>query len=206
MECRTLDLTIISAEGLKSINKYDVYVVVHGTDGRELQITPVLKNAGSSDQLTWNFPMKFTIDEAEGIKDSLNLVIKIMAVNWLTRKTLGKRLSWWITVVRRNQHCHGAAKRLSWWITVVRRNQHCHGAWQWLSWWITVDMMALGLVNNFIFETSCQEMFLNDMLLLSSLDSDLLFKHKLYCISLRINFHLRGVAELESAVAEEASG
>ncbi|PWA79162.1 C2 calcium-dependent membrane targeting [Artemisia annua] len=90
MECRTLDLTIISAEGLKSIRKYDVYVVVHGTDGRELQITPVLRNTGSSDHLTWNFPMKFTIDEAEGIKDSLNLVIKIMAVNWLTRKTLGK--------------------------------------------------------------------------------------------------------------------
>ncbi|PWA98725.1 C2 domain-containing protein [Artemisia annua] len=56
----------------------------------KLHITPVLRNAGSSDQLTWNFPMKFTIDEAEGLEDRLNLVIKIMAVNWLIRKTWGK--------------------------------------------------------------------------------------------------------------------
>ncbi|GJT63448.1 C2 calcium-dependent membrane-targeting protein [Tanacetum coccineum] len=87
MECRTLVLTIICAGGLKSVSKYNVYVVVRGTGGKKLQITPYL--AGSS-ELTWNFPMKFTIDEAEGLKDGLNLVIKIMAVNWLIRKTLGK--------------------------------------------------------------------------------------------------------------------
>ena len=67
MERRTLDLTIISAEGLKSLSKYDVYVVVRGTGGKKLQ-TPVLRNTRSS-ELTWNFPMKFTIDEAAGLKD-----------------------------------------------------------------------------------------------------------------------------------------
>ncbi|GKF97564.1 SRC2-like protein, partial [Tanacetum coccineum] len=87
MECRTLVLKIISAGGLKSVSKYDIYVVVGGTGGKKLQITPYLE--GSS-ELTWNFPMKFTIDEAEGLKGGLHLVIKIMAVNWLIRKTLGR--------------------------------------------------------------------------------------------------------------------
>nr|GEV98890.1 hypothetical protein [Tanacetum cinerariifolium] len=81
MECRTLDLTIISAGGLKSLSKYKAYVVVCGTGCQKLR-TPFLRSAGSS-KLTWNFPMKFTIDEAAGLKDRLNLVIKIKVVKWM---------------------------------------------------------------------------------------------------------------------------
>ncbi|PWA55362.1 C2 domain-containing protein [Artemisia annua] len=90
MERRTLELTIISAGGLTSLSKYNVYVVVGtGTGGKKLQ-THVLRSTGSS-ELTLNIPIKLTFNEAAGLEDRLDLVIKIKAVKWLFfSKTLGK--------------------------------------------------------------------------------------------------------------------
>ncbi|PWA38911.1 C2 domain-containing protein [Artemisia annua] len=89
MERRTLEFTIISAEGLKSLGKYNVYV--RDTGGKKLQITPVLRNTGKS-ELTRTFPVLFTIDEAAGLEDHrFNLVIRIKAVKWMFfSKTLVK--------------------------------------------------------------------------------------------------------------------
>ncbi|PWA74863.1 C2 calcium-dependent membrane targeting [Artemisia annua] len=71
-------------------SKYGVNVFVRGTNGKKHQITPVLKNTGSS-ELTRNFQVKFTIDEAAGLEDRLNLVIRIKAVKWMFfSKTLVK--------------------------------------------------------------------------------------------------------------------
>ncbi|GKA09371.1 hypothetical protein Tco_0688702 [Tanacetum coccineum] len=53
MECRTLVLKIISAGGLKSVSKYDIYVVVGGTGGKKLQITPYLEGSSEKNSKQW---------------------------------------------------------------------------------------------------------------------------------------------------------
>ncbi|KVH89871.1 protein SRC2-like [Cynara cardunculus var. scolymus] len=94
MDYRTLDLTIVSAKGLKKaslIGKMDVYAVasIFGTAGNVQKYkTPVDKDGGSDP--TWNIPMKFTVDEAAGLQNRLTLVIEIKAVGMFGDKDVGE--------------------------------------------------------------------------------------------------------------------
>ncbi|RVX20635.1 Protein SRC2-like [Vitis vinifera] len=77
--CRSLEITLVSANGIKKvkhISKMDVYVVatVSG-DPQSLQKTPVHKDGGSNP--TWNFTMKFTIDESLAQLDHLMLIFQL---------------------------------------------------------------------------------------------------------------------------------
>lgn len=74
---RSLEVTLLSAKGIKrvkQISKMDVYVVatVSG-DSRSVQKTPVHKDSGSKP--TWNFTMKFTVDESLAQSDNLMLIL-----------------------------------------------------------------------------------------------------------------------------------
>ncbi|GKB03798.1 SRC2-like protein [Tanacetum coccineum] len=91
MECRTLDLTLRSATGLKNksiFGKSDVYAVVSILGTHSKLRTPVDKHGGSKH--TWNYPMKLTIDEALWQQNRLNLVIKIKAVGIFGDRTIGQ--------------------------------------------------------------------------------------------------------------------
>ncbi|XP_047316622.1 protein SRC2 homolog [Impatiens glandulifera] len=70
MGSRPLELTVISAKGLKDIgklSKMDVYVAVTiNGDSRTEQRTPVDQDGGSSPK--WSHPMKFTINESNQMK------------------------------------------------------------------------------------------------------------------------------------------
>ncbi|KAL7597108.1 hypothetical protein Lser_V15G27973 [Lactuca serriola] len=93
MEYRTLDLTLVSAKGIKKaslIGKPDVYAVVYISGARSNQKlrTPVDKDGGSDP--TWNFPLSFTVDEAAGLQNRLTLVVKIKAVGIFSDKNLGE--------------------------------------------------------------------------------------------------------------------
>ncbi|PWA48684.1 C2 domain-containing protein [Artemisia annua] len=92
MECRNLELILLSADGLKkpnSIKKADkVYadVSILGTDNKLR--TPVNQTGGS--EPTWNHRMKFTMDEDLAQQNRLTLVVKIKAVRIFTHKNLGE--------------------------------------------------------------------------------------------------------------------
>ncbi|GJT25457.1 SRC2-like protein [Tanacetum coccineum] len=92
MECRNLELILLSADGLKKANSIDkedkVYVDVSilGTDNKLR--TPVDKTGGS--ERTWNHRMKFTIDEDLAQQNCLTLVVKIKAVKIFSDKNLGE--------------------------------------------------------------------------------------------------------------------
>ncbi|KAH7517099.1 protein SRC2 homolog [Ziziphus jujuba] len=79
MQCRALEITVISARDLKKVKhltKMDVYVVVSLPGGSHTeQKTPVDKDGGTSPN--WNFPMKFNIDEAEARKNRHTLTFKV---------------------------------------------------------------------------------------------------------------------------------
>lgn len=81
MECRPLDLTIISAEDLKDIQligKQDLYAVVSiNGDARTKQKTKVDKDCGTKPK--WNHQMKLTVDDAAARDNRLSLVIQIVA-------------------------------------------------------------------------------------------------------------------------------
>ncbi|PWA69703.1 C2 calcium-dependent membrane targeting [Artemisia annua] len=90
---RILELSIISAEGLKkpnSGNKSDqVYAIAYIAGKLDRFRTPVDKKGGS--EPTWNHqPMKFTINEAEALRNSLMLVIKLKAERMFFDKNLGE--------------------------------------------------------------------------------------------------------------------
>ncbi|KAI3821958.1 hypothetical protein L1987_09536 [Smallanthus sonchifolius] len=83
MEYRTLNLTLVSAQGLKKtsfMGNMDVYAVasISGTVGKGQKFRTCVHKNGGSDP-TWNFPMKFVIDEAAGLQNRLTLVVKIKA-------------------------------------------------------------------------------------------------------------------------------
>ncbi|KAG6599228.1 Protein SRC2, partial [Cucurbita argyrosperma subsp. sororia] len=94
MECRTLDINIKRAYGLKNVNLFstmDVYAVVSISGdprGKSKQRTPVAKDSGSDPY--WNFPMKFTIDEAAAQSNRLNLKIKFVSSRSLGDRKIGK--------------------------------------------------------------------------------------------------------------------
>ncbi|KFK43206.1 hypothetical protein AALP_AA1G094200 [Arabis alpina] len=81
MECRTLDLTIISAEDLKDIQmigKQDLYAVVSiNKDARTKQKTKVDKDCGTKPK--WKHQMKLTVDDTAARENRLNLSIEIIA-------------------------------------------------------------------------------------------------------------------------------
>ncbi|GKB22243.1 SRC2-like protein [Tanacetum coccineum] len=87
MECRHLDLSIISAEGLKKSD--NVYAVAYISKAFGRFRTPVDKKGGS--EPTWNdHTMHFTIKEALGKQNCLTLVVKIKAVRMFLDKNLGE--------------------------------------------------------------------------------------------------------------------
>ncbi|GJU19999.1 SRC2-like protein [Tanacetum coccineum] len=93
MEYRTFELSIISAEGLKkpsSANKSDqVYAIAYIAGKLDRFQTPVDKKGGL--EPTWSHqPMTFTINEAEALRNSLMLVIKLKAVRMFFDKNLGE--------------------------------------------------------------------------------------------------------------------
>ncbi|CAH8357804.1 unnamed protein product [Eruca vesicaria subsp. sativa] len=81
MECRPLDLTLISAEDLKDIQligKQDLYAVVSlNGDVRTKQKTKVDKDCGTKPK--WKHQMKLTVDDAAARENHLTLVIEIVA-------------------------------------------------------------------------------------------------------------------------------
>ncbi|CAL9214250.1 unnamed protein product [Arabidopsis halleri] len=81
MECRSLDLTIISAEDLKDvqlIGKQDLYAVVSiNGDARTKQKTKVDKDCGTKPK--WKHQMKLTVDDAAARENRLTLVFEIVA-------------------------------------------------------------------------------------------------------------------------------
>ncbi|TKY54140.1 xyloglucan glycosyltransferase 12 [Spatholobus suberectus] len=77
MEHRTLELNLASAKDLKDVNlfsKMDVYAVVSLSGNQKIK-TPVDRNGGTNP--TWNFPMKFAIDELLARQNRLTLEIKL---------------------------------------------------------------------------------------------------------------------------------
>ncbi|XP_024986830.1 protein SRC2-like [Cynara cardunculus var. scolymus] len=91
MEYRTLDLTLISAKGLKNATlagKMDVYAVASISGSFQKLRTPVNKGAGPNP--TWNFPMKFTVDEAAAMHNCLTLIVKIKAVGMFVNREQGE--------------------------------------------------------------------------------------------------------------------
>uniref|UniRef100_A0A5B7A254 Putative cytokinesis protein sepA-like n=1 Tax=Davidia involucrata TaxID=16924 RepID=A0A5B7A254_DAVIN len=92
MEYRSLEINIISAKDLKNvnfINKMDVYVVVSiSGDQRTKQKTPVNRDGDSNP--TWNFPMKFTVDESAAQQNRLTLMFKLRCERSLGDKDIGE--------------------------------------------------------------------------------------------------------------------
>lgn len=92
MEYRTLEINVISAKDLKDVNlisKMDVYVVVSiNGDSRSKQKTPVDRDGGTNP--TWNFPMKFTVDESAAQQNRLTLSFKLRCERTLGDKDIGE--------------------------------------------------------------------------------------------------------------------
>ncbi|XP_041000897.1 protein SRC2-like [Juglans microcarpa x Juglans regia] len=78
MEYRTLEINVTSAKDLKDLNlfsKMDVYVVVSLSGDKQKAKTKVDREGGTSP--SWNFPVKFTIDESAARQNRLNLEFKL---------------------------------------------------------------------------------------------------------------------------------
>ncbi|XP_027338417.1 protein SRC2-like [Abrus precatorius] len=92
MEFRTLELNIISAKDLKVVNlfsKMDVYAVVSlAGDSLHPQTarTHVHKDGGSNP--TWNFPVKFSVNESLVQQNRLFLEVKLISDRTLAGDTL----------------------------------------------------------------------------------------------------------------------
>lgn len=95
MEYRTLEINVMSAKDLNKVNlisKMDVYVVVSisGGDQKSNQKakTPVDRLGGTDP--SWNFPIKFTIDEAAARQNRLTLLFKVRCDRALGDKDIGE--------------------------------------------------------------------------------------------------------------------
>ncbi|KAG6664297.1 hypothetical protein CIPAW_02G083700 [Carya illinoinensis] len=78
MGYRTLEINVTSAKDLKDLNlfsKMDVYVVVSLSGDKQKAKTKVDREGGTSP--SWNFPVKFTIDESAARQNRLNLEFKL---------------------------------------------------------------------------------------------------------------------------------
>lgn len=78
MECRTLDLTILSARNLKKVRfqKIGAYVTVFiSGNHRSAQQTPLDTDGKRNPR--WNHRMKFTINEADAQSEDLSLIFRL---------------------------------------------------------------------------------------------------------------------------------
>ncbi|WCJ23511.1 Calcium-dependent lipid-binding (CaLB domain) family protein [Euphorbia peplus] len=96
MEQRTLEINLIAAKDLNHVNlftKMDVYAVV-SISGDDPQLpnqttkTPVAHGGGTNP--TWNFPAKFTVNEAPAQQNRLNLVFQLRCDRALGDKDIGE--------------------------------------------------------------------------------------------------------------------
>ncbi|KAG6773188.1 hypothetical protein POTOM_020449 [Populus tomentosa] len=94
MECRSLEITVISAKDLKDVTLFgqmDVYCVVSlkGDDynSKQKQKTHVHKDSGPNP--VWNFPLKFTIDDVAAQQNRLKLKFMLKAKRMLKDKDVG---------------------------------------------------------------------------------------------------------------------
>ncbi|KAK4372580.1 hypothetical protein RND71_007964 [Anisodus tanguticus] len=95
MECRTLEINVMSGKDLNKVNlitKMDVYVVVSisGTDDRSNQKTKTHVDNEGDNNPTWNFPIKFTIDDNAVVQNRLHLVFKLRCQRALGDKDIGE--------------------------------------------------------------------------------------------------------------------
>ncbi|GAV85839.1 C2 domain-containing protein [Cephalotus follicularis] len=94
MEQRTIEIDLISAADLKNVNlisKMDVYTVVYlsgDPSSKQKAKTTVDREGGNNP--TWNFPMKFTIDESLAQQNCLTLVFKLKCERSLGDKDVGE--------------------------------------------------------------------------------------------------------------------
>ncbi|MFS8002864.1 putative C2 domain-containing protein [Helianthus anomalus] len=94
MDYRILDLILVCAKGLKKssfIGRMDVYAVasISGTTGKIQKLRTTVDKNGDTDP-TWNFPMKFIIDEPAALQNNHILVVKIKAARIFRGKNLGE--------------------------------------------------------------------------------------------------------------------
>ncbi|CAK7334990.1 unnamed protein product [Dovyalis caffra] len=94
MECRPLEITVTSAKDLKDVDvfgKMDVYCIVSikgdPYKSKQKQQTHVHKDSGPNP--LWNFPMKFTIDEAAAQQHRLKIKFKLRAKRMMGDKDVG---------------------------------------------------------------------------------------------------------------------
>ncbi|KAJ6694354.1 hypothetical protein OIU85_005075 [Salix viminalis] len=94
MERRPLDITVASGKGLKDVNligKMDVYCVVSikgdPHKSKQKQKTKVHQDCGPNP--VWNYPMKFTIDEAAAQQNRLQIKFKLLAERMMGDKDVG---------------------------------------------------------------------------------------------------------------------
>lgn len=92
MECRPLEITIVSATDLKDVNlmsKMDVYAVVTISGGsNQKQKTPVDKDSGPNPK--WNHTVKFTLFEEAVQQNQLALKIKVISDRSFGDKEIGE--------------------------------------------------------------------------------------------------------------------
>ncbi|CAL0309634.1 unnamed protein product [Lupinus luteus] len=92
MEYRTLELNVVSAKNIKDVNllsKMDVFAVV-SISGESQNVqkmkTPVHRDGGTNP--TWNFQVKFTVDESLAHQNRLYLEIKLFSERTFAGDTL----------------------------------------------------------------------------------------------------------------------
>ncbi|XP_015063790.1 protein SRC2-like [Solanum pennellii] len=96
MEYRTLDINVVSGKDLNKVNlitKMDVYVVVSisgADDDRSNQKTKTHVDHDGDNNPTWNFPIKFTIDDNPAVQNRLHLVFKLRCQRALGDKDIGQ--------------------------------------------------------------------------------------------------------------------
>ncbi|KAK1548887.1 hypothetical protein Q3G72_023937 [Acer saccharum] len=88
-----LNVNVISADDLKNVNRFtkmDVYTVVSisGDPQKQMFKTPVNHNAGSNP--TWNFSIKFAVDDSLAHQNPLSLDFKIKSKRILGDKDIGE--------------------------------------------------------------------------------------------------------------------
>lgn len=92
MECRPLDVTLISATDLKNVNllsKMDVYAVVSlSGDPASKHKTPVDKDSGPNPK--WNHTVRLTVPEAPAKQGQLYLKVKIVSDRSFGDKEIGE--------------------------------------------------------------------------------------------------------------------
>ncbi|PHT95144.1 hypothetical protein T459_03026 [Capsicum annuum] len=96
MEYRALEINVMSGKDLNKVNlitKMDVYVVVSisgADDDRSNQKTKTHVDHDGDNNPTWNFPIKFTIDENAAVQNRLHLVFKLRCQRALGDKDIGE--------------------------------------------------------------------------------------------------------------------